>query len=529
MKNSDKHSHNKPLNRYTAMYSTGWRHIPALLMVAVGGHVSLAQPSNEYETLFREMTINGIAENPASTPIMARRDTIELHYACKTTDNKRTPFLFSVTLSAENSGLRRTETINASTVKYTGLPEDTYTFTVFSYVPGQWKTTPKTLQFIVNTANAPKRVRPMPDDENEDDDTVQTSAKTDTVAKGSPVDSSMPWIPIATTAGVLALAGGVYYAIKKNKPKTAPFQTTQTTTSNSSKDLMNNNEEKMQQLMTENAQLRAELAALRGQFDAMQVRGDELYKRNKELEDSIDKISKHKNELEELQNQKDELFAMVIHDMKNPAGLIKGLVELLRSYDLSATEQNEVLDDLVETSRKIVALSQEVCKVMALESGHMNLNYDKTPIENIIQTVTKRNESAAKLKSMGIMLELPSDLPEVHIDMNKIEEVLDNLVNNAIKYSHNGGKIRIRAYKQDKEMVVEVSDNGLGLSEEDIKNAFQRGAKLSARPTAGELSSGLGLWLVKRIVEEHKGRVWVRSALGRGSTFAFQVPIEPPR
>jgi signal transduction histidine kinase len=201
----------------------------------------------------------------------------------------------------------------------------------------------------------------------------------------------------------------------------------------------------------------------------------------------------------------------------------------LRSYDLSASEQGEVLDDLVETSRKIVALSQEVCKVMALESGHMNLNYETTSVENIIQLVARRNESAAKIKSMGIMLEIPSDLPEVYLDVHKIEDVVDNLVNNAIKYSHNGGKIRIRAYKQDKEMVVEVSDNGLGLSEEDIKNAFQRGAKLSARPTAGELSSGLGLWLVKRIVEEHKGRVWVRSSLGRGSTFAFQLPIEPPR
>jgi signal transduction histidine kinase len=159
----------------------------------------------------------------------------------------------------------------------------------------------------------------------------------------------------------------------------------------------------------------------------------------------------------------------------------------------------------------------------------MNLNYETTSVENIIQLVARRNESAAKIKSMGIMLEIPSDLPEVYLDVHKIEDVVDNLVNNAIKYSHNGGKIRIRAYKQDKEMVVEVSDNGLGLSEEDIKNAFQRGAKLSARPTAGELSSGLGLWLVKRIVEEHKGRVWVRSSLGRGSTFAFQLPIEPPR
>lgn len=511
-------------------YTIGWKHIPALVLLALGSHTALAQPSNDYETLIREMTINGIVENPASTPIMGRRDTIALQYACKTTDDKRMPFLFSVTLTAEKSGLRRTETINASSVKYTGLPEDTYLFTVFSYAPGQWKTEPKIIRFTVNTANAPKRVRPVPKPENEENDSTLQKQK-DSLSKAMPSDSSLPWVPIATSAGVLALAGGAYYAIRKNKPQSVPlpFQTNDNISANSSKDIMNSSEERNQQLITENAQLRAELAALRGQIDAMQVRGDELYKRNKELEDSIDKISKNKNELEELQKQKDELFAMVIHDMKNPAGLIKGLVELLRSYDLSASEQGEVLDDLVETSRKIVALSQEVCKVMALESGHMNLNYETTSVENIIQLVARRNESAAKLKSMGIMLEIPSDLPEVHLDVNKIEDVVDNLVNNAIKYSHNGGKIRIRAYKQDKEMVVEVSDNGLGLSEEDIKNAFQRGAKLSARPTAGELSSGLGLWLVKRIVEEHKGRVWVRSALGRGSTFAFQLPIEPPR
>lgn len=519
----------EPLNNGKS-YIVGWRHLPALLLLALGSDSVIAQPTDMYETLIREMTINGVEENPASTPIMGRRDTIALQYACKTTNEKRMPFLFSVTLAAEKSGLRRTETINASSVKYTGLPEDTYTFTVFSYVPGQWKTEPKTIRFTVNTANAPKRVRPLPKTENEDNDEDSTQQKQqDSLSKVMPSDSSLPWVPITSIAGILALAGGAYFAIKKNKTKPLPFQNNLNISENSSKDIMNSSEEKNQQLVAENAQLRAELAALRGQIDAMQVRGDELYKRNKELEDSIDKISKNKNELEELQKQKDELFAMVIHDMKNPAGLIKGLVELLRSYDLSASEQGEVLDDLVETSRKIVALSQEVCKVMALESGHMNLNYETTSVENIIQLVARRNESAAKLKSMGIMLEIPSDLPEVHLDVHKIEDVVDNLVNNAIKYSHNGGKIRIRAYKQDKEMVVEVSDNGLGLSEEDIKNAFQRGAKLSARPTAGELSSGLGLWLVKRIVEEHKGRVWVRSSLGRGSTFAFQLPIEPPR
>jgi signal transduction histidine kinase len=77
--------------------------------------------------------------------------------------------------------------------------------------------------------------------------------------------------------------------------------------------------------------------------------------------------------------------------------------------------------------------------------------------------------------------------------------------------------------------VIEVSDNGLGLSEEDIKRAFSKGARLSAQPTNGEHSSGLGLWIVKKIVEAHHGRVWVRSILGKGSTFAFQIPVSQPK
>jgi signal transduction histidine kinase len=102
---------------------------------------------------------------------------------------------------------------------------------------------------------------------------------------------------------------------------------------------------------------------------------------------------------------------------------------------------------------------------------------------------------------------------------------LDNLISNAIIFSHEKGQIRIRAFKQDSSIVVEVTDNGLGLSEEDIKEAFQRGAKLSAKPTQGESSSGLGLWIVKKLMEAHNGRVWVKSTLGKGSTFSITLPI----
>jgi len=111
------------------------------------------------------------------------------------------------------------------------------------------------------------------------------------------------------------------------------------------------------------------------------------------------------------------------------------------------------------------------------------------------------------------------------MDVQKIDEVLDNLISNALKFSHEKGTVRIRTHKQDSNILIEISDNGLGLSEEDIKEAFQRGAKLSAKPTQGEPSSGLGLWIVKKLIEAHKGRVWVKSTLGKGSTFSISLPI----
>ena len=281
-------------------------------------------------------------------------------------------------------------------------------------------------------------------------------------------------------------------------------------------------------ILAENARLKAEIAALRGQIGNLQSRGEELYRQNKVLEENIVRINDKRRDLEELHAQKDELFAMVIHDIKNPAAVVKGLVEVLNSYDLNAAEQQDVMNDLMETSKKIISLSQEVCKVMALESGQIRLNYEPADITEIVADVCRRNEGVAKGKSIGIFTDYAPGLPAIDLDVQRIEEVIDNLVSNAVKFSNNGSSIRVRVKREGESVTVEVSDNGLGMTEEDIKRAFNRGMKLSARPTAGESSSGLGLWIVKRLVEDHKGRVWVRSALGRGSTFAFQIPIAKP-
>jgi signal transduction histidine kinase len=279
------------------------------------------------------------------------------------------------------------------------------------------------------------------------------------------------------------------------------------------------------QLIIENSNLKTEIQILRSKIDELQSRGEELKKQNDDLKISLDKLNSSKRELEDLQEQKDDLFAVIIHDIKNPAALIKQLVDLLRSYDLNAIERTEIIDDIFETSAKIFKLSQDVTRVLSLEGSALKLNYQNVDLSEIIKDVCRRNSIAAKSKKIDLIIDLNENLPEVNIDINKIDEVCDNLISNAIKFSYLGGLIKVSTKISDNQVIVEISDQGQGISEEDIKKAFNRGIKLTAQPTAGESSSGFGLWIVKKLIDAHNGKVWVKSVLGKGSTFSFSIPL----
>ena len=186
----------------------------------------------------------------------------------------------------------------------------------------------------------------------------------------------------------------------------------------------------------------------------------------------------------------------------------------------------EVIQDIAETSQKILDLSIEVTLVLSIESGKMVLNFEKNKINGLIEDVVSKNQAIAKKKNIKLFTELPDNLPEVEMDYPRVSEAIDNLISNAIKFTEEKGTVRVRAFKEGGNINVEVSDNGLGLSEEDVEKAFRWGQKLSAQPTGGEPSSGLGLWIVKKIIDSHNGRVWIKSALGKGSTFAFSFPIK---
>jgi len=267
---------------------------------------------------------------------------------------------------------------------------------------------------------------------------------------------------------------------------------------------------------------------LRKQIEDLEKHITNLENTNLNLLEQKERLALSKRQLELLQNQKEDLFAIAIHDIKNPAAAIKGYVELLNSYDLNANEQQEIMSSLMESSEDIVKLSQAMCMIIAESKPEPTFNFSESSLKKIIDKVCNQNMSYAKAKKVTLRNKSASNLPDVKMDELKMTEVIDNLVNNAIKYAplDKNVEVEVKSYVRNEWLVVEVKDNGVGLSEEDMKNAFQKGVTLTPKPTGIEKSSGLGLWLVKKIIDEHNGKIWLKSKLNTGSTFAIELALK---
>ncbi len=276
--------------------------------------------------------------------------------------------------------------------------------------------------------------------------------------------------------------------------------------------------------------LKAGYNNLKEQNDFLKSKNRELEHKMKELEEANlellekkESLQSSKEKLEMLHKQKEEIFAMAIHDIKNPVSAIKGYLDLLDSYDLTAQEQQEIMSGLMASSDKIVRLAQEIAETVIL-SGKIQPKLKLSSVKDIIDSVVRQNNTYAKRKKIKLVNKSSRDLPKIEIDQDKIEEAIDNLVNNGIKYGPEGTTVQVKTYFDSKNISIEVSDDGQGMSSEDLNLIFEKGKLLSTEPTGDETRTGLGLWIVKNVVEEHNGQIKVDSKLGVGTTFTIILP-----
>ena len=255
---------------------------------------------------------------------------------------------------------------------------------------------------------------------------------------------------------------------------------------------------------------------------------EELSRLNNELVNMQREMSKANVRLAELNKLKNQFLGIAAHDLRSPIGVIMGYSELLidSMEDYDAAQTRDLLERIHNTSKFMLGLVNDLLDLANIESGQLDLNLSAQELGEVVNDVILMTEIFIRTKSMEIVFEKPDQPVPVIIDRPKIEQVLTNLLSNAIKYSFPGSKILMRLRTDEFSARINVVDQGQGIKDEELDRLFKPFHKTSTRSTAGEKSTGLGLSIVKKIVESHGGTVGVLSIFGKGSEFSFTLPLK---
>jgi two-component system sensor histidine kinase/response regulator len=224
---------------------------------------------------------------------------------------------------------------------------------------------------------------------------------------------------------------------------------------------------------------------------------------------------------------KDRFLGMCAHDLRNPLSSIRGLAELMDENAIGSltNEQKEIVQTIHGASQSMLQLVNELLDVATIEAGHLKLAKEPTSVVEIVErSVHLSNIEAAKKNTRIEMVKASGD-PIVDVDRNKIRQVVDNLINNAVKYSPRGSVITVIIHSDDTVAGFAVRDNGPGIPEGERHKLFKDYGRLSVQPTGGEKSTGLGLAICRKIVEAHHGTIGVENIDGRGCEFLVSLPI----
>jgi signal transduction histidine kinase len=240
-------------------------------------------------------------------------------------------------------------------------------------------------------------------------------------------------------------------------------------------------------------------------------------------------IEQQNDELRHLSELKDNFLGMAAHDLRTPITVIQLAVGLMldTGTPLSDEERTPFLRDIKRQSDHMLALLNDLLDVTEIEAGHLSLTRQPIDLADFLQDAAAWHRKLAAPKGTQIILE---NIPpgSAQADALRLRQVVDNLISNAVKYSPPGSQVRLRAERTSTGWRIHVRDQGPGITPQDRQRLFQDFARLSAKPTGGEKSTGLGLAITRRVVETHGGQIGVDSEPGQGADFWFTLPDDAP-
>ncbi|MEW6161488.1 MAG: HAMP domain-containing sensor histidine kinase, partial [Verrucomicrobiota bacterium] len=216
-------------------------------------------------------------------------------------------------------------------------------------------------------------------------------------------------------------------------------------------------------------------------------------------------------------------MGIVAHDLRNPLTAVQGFSELiLEDPDLDRAKIEEIAQRISVTARRLTEMVQKLLDANAIERGELKLNLAPCELSELTLSVAESHRRRAQAKQQLLQVENATAPIMALLDRNLAVQIFENLVSNAIKYSPPGKSIQVRLRREGENVRFEVQDEGPGLSAEDQKRLFGKFARLSAKPTGGENSTGLGLSIAKKMVEAMQGEIWCESEPDHGATFVVQ-------
>ena len=238
-------------------------------------------------------------------------------------------------------------------------------------------------------------------------------------------------------------------------------------------------------------------------------------------------IVKNLEEIKTMDNLRRELVANVSHDLRTPLATIQGYLEtiLIKKDSLSEDEKEAYLRTILNSTERLKTLVSELFELSKLEARETKPNPEPFSIGEIVQDIQQKNKVIAEKKNINLSVDFPYNLPLVYADIGMMEKVIQNLLENAIKFTSENGNVTIKLEPQDKMILIKIQDSGEGISSDALPHIFDRYQRNDRSGQTENKGLGLGLAIVKRILEVHNIEINVESTPGRGTSFNFKIPV----
>ena len=246
----------------------------------------------------------------------------------------------------------------------------------------------------------------------------------------------------------------------------------------------------------------------------------------KKVEERTRQLSGALEEVKKISKRKTEFVSSVSHELRTPLTSIKGYASILLAGKLGNVPQEikERLEKINRHSDELVHMINDLLDISRIESGRMTMQQESLNLKDIADKIADMLAVQIKDRRLELTVDIPANANKILADRNQIERVFTNLIWNACKFTPEKGRISISAHKEGKAVRVDIADTGCGIPESVQEAIFEEFYRVDNAINEQVKGTGLGLALVKHIIEAHQGRIWVKSKIGEGSTFSFTLP-----